>query len=175
MDSRPFCLVVLVASCFQFAEAADVPDSFDVRSPNGHIGLTVRLNAAGEPSFDVTFRDSRVLSGTLGLDFAESGPLRQKLKVAAVRRESRDQTYAISVGKTSAARDHHNQLIVSLQEADVPHRRIDVVFRAFDDGAVFRYVIPRQPAHSEFVLTDEHTRFSFAKEPTAHFLDLAAR
>lgn len=71
--------------------------------------------------------------------------------VIGVRRASQDDTYAISVGKASSARDHHNELTVLLEEMATPHRKLNLVFRAFDDGVAFRYVIPDQEPLSDFV------------------------
>ena len=93
-------------------------------------------------------------------------------KVVNVKRGSRDETYSIPVGKTSTARDHHNELIVSLQEVAAPQRRLDVELRAFDDGVAVRYSIPEQDGISDFQLVDEVTQFSFAGDPTAHVLPL---
>ena len=101
-----------------------------------------------------------------------SGPLGEGLKVVGTRRPSRDETYAIPVGKASSARDHHNELVVSLEETAPPRRRLDLAFRAFDDGVAFRYLIPEQEPLAEFVLTDEHTRLTFPGDPTARALPL---
>lgn len=166
--------IVLVWLCVQYAEASDARDVPELKSPSGHIALAFRLNNLGVPCFDVTYKGRQVMSGTLGLEFAGSGPLRKNLKVTDVRRESSDATYEISVGKASQARDHHNQLAISLQESNGSHRQLGLVFRAFDDGVAFRYLIPKQKSLGEFNLTDEHSRFSLAGDPTAHFLNLGA-
>ena len=75
-------------------------------------------------------------------------------------------------GKASSARDHHRELIVSLEEAAPPRRRLDLAFRAFDDGVAFRYLIPGQGPLAEFVLIDELTRLTFPGDPTARALPL---
>lgn len=141
-------------------------------SPDEQNRIDVTLTDQGEPAFEVSRGGVPLASGWLGLEFADSGLLGQGLKIVGSRRSERDETYAIPVGKTSSARDHHNELIVSLEEIAPPHRKLDLAFRAFDDGITFRYLIPEQESLSEFILTDEHTRFSFAGNPTAKALPL---
>jgi alpha-glucosidase len=152
--------------------ADEAPAPLAVESPDGGLRATFRLNAEGRPAFDVTYRGTAVAGGTLGLEFAGSRPLGAGLRVAGVRRASRDETYAIAVGKASSARDHHNELFVSLEETSPPGRRLDVAFRAFDDGVAFRYRIPEQKSVGEFVLIDEQTRLTFPGAPKARALPL---
>jgi alpha-glucosidase len=132
--------------------------------------VTFRLDERGRPAFDVAYRDKAAATGTLGLVFAGSGPMREDLKVVGTRRASRDETYSIPVGKASSARDRHHELIISLEEEAPPHRRLDLAFRAFDDGVAFRYSIPSQGPLAEFILTEELTRLAFPGDPTARAL-----
>ncbi|MGI8982071.1 MAG: glycoside hydrolase family 97 protein [Pirellulaceae bacterium] len=167
--------VLLLPICFLPLAAADDPAKpLTLESPDGRLRVTFQLAEQGQPAFDVVFRDTPVAAGTLGLEFAPSGPLREKLKVVDVQRSSRDETYAIHVGKASAARDQHNELVVSLQESATPHRKLGIAFRAFNDGVAFRYLIPDQKTLGEFTITDEHTRLSFKDDPMAKVLPLSS-
>ncbi|HEX8201600.1 MAG TPA: glycoside hydrolase family 97 protein [Isosphaeraceae bacterium] len=165
-------LIVLTVSCYPLSlVAAEITsEPLTLGSPDGRLRVTFRLGERGHPDFGVTYRGEPVATGTLGLEFAGSGPLREDLKVVGVRRQSRDETYAIPVGKASSARDRHYELIIALEEMAPPHRRLDLAFRAFDDGVAFRYVIPSQGPLTEFILADELTRLTFPGDPTAHAL-----
>ncbi len=88
-----------------------------LESPNRCMSLTFRLNEQGRPGFELLYRGNPIASGSLGLEFAGSAPVRDHLKIVSERRQSHDETYSIPVGKTSSARDHHNELIVSLEDA----------------------------------------------------------
>ncbi len=134
--------------------------------------MTFRLGDQGSPVFDVSYRDLPVVSGTLGLEFAGSGPLQKNLVIVGQRRENRDETYQIPVGKTSSARDRHHELIVSLEEKASPHRKLDIAFRAFNDGVAFRYLLPEQEPLDQFRLTEEQTRLTFPGDPTTRALPL---
>ncbi len=141
-------------------------------SPDGRLRVEVRLTDRSEPAFEISRGDLRIAAGRLGLEFAGSGPLVEGFTIVGSRRNSVDETYAIPVGKASSARDRHEELVVSLAEQQPPRRRLDLAFRAFDDGVAFRYIIPEQQPLADFVLTDEHTRLTFAGDPTATLLPL---
>src|SRR4051794_21127996 len=114
------CSLSLLADAAAAAAAEEVPKPLAVESPDGALRATFRLNEEGRPTFGVTYRGTAVAGGTLGLEFAGSRPLGAGLRVVDVRRASRDVTYAIPVGKASSARDHHNEMVVSLEETSPP-------------------------------------------------------
>lgn len=158
-----FCLVICSSG-----RAEDLPS---LASPNGQLQVSVNV-ADNAPTFIVRRGEQTVVSGRLGLNFAKSGPLMSGLKVIEASQRSHDETYVIPVGKTSQARDHYNELTVSLEESQTPQRRLDLIFRAFDDGIAFRYRIPKQKGLEEVVLTDELSSLAFEGDPTAHVLPL---
>ena len=158
-------------TCSQ-AHAADDPGPLSLESPDGGLRVQFRTDARGRPAFAIAYRDTPIAAGTLGLEFAGSGVLGENLKVTATSRAAHDQTYAIAVGKTSSARDRHNEIVISLEEMAGARRKLDITFRAFDDGVAFRYTLPPQRALADFVITDELTRVRFAGDPAARLLPL---
>lgn len=171
---------VLVSSALQsrmaFGQEPAVGDygPLDVHSPAGDLHIAFRLDAEGTPRFTVLFRGKEVAGGGLGLELAEHGRLQDGLRVVGARRASRDETYSIPVGKASSGRDHHNELVVLLEEAAPPHRKLDIAFRAFDDGVAFRYVLPHQTEIGAFVLDDELTTLTIPDDRAAHLLPLSS-
>ena len=151
----------------------DAAEPITLDSPDGRLRATFRLDAGDRPGFEVAYRGKPVASGTLGLEFAGSGPLFENLTVVGSVRREVDDTYKIAVGKASSARDHHHELVVSLEEPAPPRRRVDLAFRAFDDGVAFRYQIPGQAGPlADFVLIDERTRLTFPGETSARVLPM---
>src|SRR5687768_6831419 len=113
-------------------------DTLALSSPDGRLHLAFHLDDRGRPAFQIAFADHPLVSGTLGLEFHESGLLSENLQVVGVDHRNVDRTYAVPVGKTSSARDQHQELVVSLVEPASPGRRLEIVFRAFNDGIAFR-------------------------------------
>lgn len=126
------------------------------------------------PSYSVSYGDKLLISDSpLQLLFKEPGLLAGPFRVVRSTRVSRDEQYEMVVpSKTRFARDHYNQTTIDLEEREEPHRRLSLIFRAYDDGIAFRFVIPAQPGVSSLVMTDEWSSFHFAGDPTAYAMPL---
>jgi len=156
-----FLLCVLSASCL-----ASAP--LHVSSPNGKIGIDFRLEREGVPQWKVTGPGGILLTWSpLGLTFLKGSPLTSRFAMVDSAIIERDETYELVIGKTKKARDHFRELRVQLQESVKPYRRLDLTFRAYDDGVAFRYNLPLQKGFSEFDITKEDTEFHFPADMKA--------
>jgi alpha-glucosidase len=91
-----------------------------------------------------------------------------------VRRARRNETYTLVAGKTREAVDRCEEMTVSLEKTGARPVRLDVVFRAFDDGAALRYVLPKQEGLDYVEVLSEDTRFRFLADHKAWVLQLAS-
>ena len=73
-------------------------------------------------------------------------------------------------GEYRTIRNRYRELTIDLREGSSPRRSLQLVFRVFDDGFAFRYVLPRQRAIDEFAITEEDTEFRFAGDFTAWWI-----
>src|SRR3546814_2451786 len=76
-------------------------------------------------------------------------------KVIDARTAASDTRWDQPWGEWKTIRDNHTELTVRLREAKDLEREMDVVFRIFDDGVGFRYVLPEQPNLQ--TRSEEHT------------------
>ena len=53
-----------------------------------------------------------------------------------------------------------------MRETAAPHRKIELQFRAYNDGAAFRYFIPDQDSLSQFEILSERSEFRFPADYT---------
>ena len=163
-----------LAACFLLVPAA-VSSAAELRSPDGRIVVTVGVKERLDPYpsgrhlyYSVAFRGKAVLlDSPLGLDFADAAPLARGLVVEKETPGSFDTTWERVAGKSRQVRDRGNELTLDLLETATPGRRLRVVFRAYDDGVAFRYVLPEQPGLGAFRLSAERTEFRFAGNHTA--------
>jgi alpha-glucosidase len=95
------------------------------------------------------------------LTFRREGALTSRFAMLDSAISEHDETYNLVVGKTRNARDHFRELRVKLQESVAPRRRLDLAFRAYDDGAAFRYILPAGEPNATFEIVQENTRFHF--------------
>jgi alpha-glucosidase len=144
-----------------------------LKSPGGAVEVAFSLSAEGAPRYSVSFRGRPVVVDSgLGLTLHEVGPLSTGFRVVDTRRASRDERYAFVAGKTREGRDHCEEMTVALEQHGPPPRRLEVVFRAYDDGAALRYVLPRQPALHDVEIASEETQFRFTGDHRAWALFL---
>jgi alpha-glucosidase len=143
---------------------------FTVSSPDGNLTITLALEAKPQPYlpgerayYSVTYKGAAVpVDSPLGLDFLGASPLDQDFEVVATDRKSNNSTWENTFGARRTVPDHYNEMTVSLREKKAPGRRVELVFRAYDEGVAFRYVLPKQEALGEFTLAAENTGFYFA-------------
>ena len=146
---------MLTACCLHLTAWAD---EFSVTSPDGHLKATVLLNE-GKLSYTVS-RDDRIIvnESPLGLKISTED-LTEGLELAGTENGSVDDAYTLPVGKRSQYRDHCNTLSVTTQKGIW---QLNVLFRLYDDGFAFRYVIPKPSGRSAATLTEEASRIRVA-------------
>jgi alpha-glucosidase len=171
MPMKPYALLVLVC----LASPAGAAEPAVLESPTGKVAVSFSLGADGAPLYSVTYAGKPVVADSrLGLTLRETGPLAGGFRVLDVKRASRDENYALAAGKTREARDRSEEMTVSLERAGDRPVRLDLVFRAFDDGAAFRYVLPQQAGLGRVEIVSEDTRFRFLADHKAWVLQLAS-
>jgi len=164
--------LLLLAFLVVLPSAAHAQTPLTVSSPSGEVQANFALNLEGRPEFKAAFRGAPIVDGQLGLALVDAPALSAGFQIAGSKAASHDSIYKIPVGKASQARDHYRELVVSLIEKNAPRRRLELVFRACDDGLAFRYRLPQQDALAEFVLAEELTELTFPGDPQARLLPL---
>jgi Glycoside hydrolase 97/Glycosyl-hydrolase 97 N-terminal/Glycosyl-hydrolase 97 C-terminal, oligomerisation len=145
--------------------------TYTVSSPDRRITLAFELDEMGRPQYRVSHNRAPLLANSaLGFQFADAPPLDRDLDVRSVRRDRHDGVWRPVWGEYRTIRNHYNELTVDLREAVAPRRALQLVFRVFNDGVGFRYVLPRQRAIDRFAITSEDTEFRFADDFTAWWI-----
>lgn len=148
----------------------DTGSEQSVSSPDGAVEVEFGLRD-GTPEYSVSFDDDTLIEPSpLGFEFADMDALDSELAVTGCTTESVDETWEPVWGTTDEIRNHYNELAIGLEETNGPNRALTVVFRVFDDGVGFRYVLPEQDAMDKFVITSENTGFRFAEDYTTWWI-----
>jgi len=170
MRSRMFCAVAAMVVVVFIAAAAEAYKPYVVRSPNGKI--TVQVSDPGALRYNIR-RGGKVvlLDSAIRAEFAGGLVLGENTKVIDAKTTRIRKTWKPPFGKHGEVLNHYNELRLTLKANRASETRFEVIFRVFDDGAAFRYVIPRQKGLEKFVLKNEATEFHFAGDHTAWFPD----
>ncbi|MDO4584843.1 MAG: glycoside hydrolase family 97 catalytic domain-containing protein [Planctomycetia bacterium] len=122
----------------------------------------IQVNVGQSLTYEVKFAGKTVLRpSALGLQFQEQAPY-GTMEVLDVTTRTVDERWTNRLSKKSEYRDYCTETTLALREKSAPKRALTLVFRAYDDGLAFRYVLPQQEGGSDFVLTEDGTQFAFA-------------
>jgi len=140
-------------------------------SPDGAIQYNFQMTTQA-PTYTVSFQGQPVISDSkLSLDF-KNGAFDKNFRIKKIRYKKADETYELVVGKAKTVRNHYQEAVVELVSNSKPKRQINLIIRAYNDGIAFRYEFPKQANWSSYELTDEHSTFQFASNPTVNTLYL---
>lgn len=148
---------------------AAAPQIASVESPDKVLKVSLVLDG-GTARYRVERLGQTVVADSkLGFELRD-GRLDRDFSLLAQERRSVDDSWEQPWGERRLTRNHFNELTVHLAESTGSKRRLDLVFRVYDDGLGFRYVFPEQPNLREAIIDDELTEFAIAPESTAWWI-----
>ena len=182
MSKGTCAAVILIAALGGTGLSARAAQPLHVTSPDGNVIIAFDLKSnpqpylPGErPYYRVSYKGQPVLTDSpLGLDFKGGRPLDENFEIVKTELDAHDDRWENTFGDRRSVRDHYNQLTVSLRERDEAGREVDLIFRAYDEGAALRYVLPQQAGLEKFTLSAENTGFYFPREAFAYALNLGS-
>ncbi len=132
-----------------------------LQSPDENISVAFSLSEAGVPEYQIAYKDkSVILPSRMGFEIQDQIPLKDGFRIAEMNYRMEDETWAMPWGEQDSVRNQYNEMQIVLEETKAPNRKINVVFRAFNDGIGFRYEFPEQPNMKDILITDENTQFN---------------
>jgi alpha-glucosidase len=164
-------ILVVLLCCAGLPLAAHAETVATVSSPNGRLKVELDINKPGRIHYRV-LRDGKPLLGDsqLGLRLQQGAQLLASFTLDGQETRSFDQTWELPWGESRQVRNHYNELHARFVEGGRDRRRMDLVFRVFDDGIGFRYELPKQPKLATVAIADELTEFAIAPEATAWWI-----
>ena len=155
--------VIGIAICpFASLQAKDIL----VSSPDGAVTVTVGVSAK-KPFYKVAYNNAEIISPShLGFQL-DYGLLGDNVKLTEKRFASKDETWEQPWGEELSVRNQYNELTVCFQEQTGQKRKMGVVFRVFNDGIGFRYILPNIGKDKKYCIQDELTEITLAHDAKA--------
>lgn len=134
--------------------------SYQVASPDGNIQATITFDeSAGALSLEIASGDADILEESpLGI-LTDKAKLSEGLKLVGAAEATIDETYTLPQGKVSTYHNRANELMLALEKDG---QKLNVIFRAYDDGIAFRYALP---GTGDIEISEEATAFHVAGKP----------
>ncbi|AUC74324.1 glycoside hydrolase family 97 protein [Olleya sp. Bg11-27] len=158
-------LIILVLSLFLASCTSKKEIITEVSSPSDNIKIAFNLNAEGQAYYQVFFNNKTVVDTSyLGFDFSNTTSLSKNLQLINSSVTSTNQTWDMVWGEQETVVNNYNVLKLELQEKTDLKRKVNIVFKAYDDGLGFRYEFPKQDNWDEALITNENTQFNLTED-----------
>src|SRR5689334_4474100 len=109
-------------------------------SPGAVLNVNISLDNDGHVTYSVTRKGRPVIEPSqLGFLLTDAPKLDRNFSVSDTATRTNDDTWEQPWGERRYVRNRYNELRVKLQEKGALKRKLDVVFRVYDDGLGFRY------------------------------------
>ena len=162
MNSFVSFFIVSSLSIFAFA-SAQAKDVL-VSSPDGAVTVAVGVKA-NKPYYTVRY-EGKILVSPSHLGFQlDGGVLGNHARMTGKHYATKDETWTQPWGEELQVHNHYNELTVNFKEKT--GRRMDVVFRVFNDGVGFRYILPSSQQGEKYCVLDELTEITLAHDAKA--------
>ena len=139
-----------------------------VQSPDGKIDLIFFLDENGTPHYKVLREQKVVIADSrLGIKFKQNLELSDKFSIVNSTIKSVDETWKPVLGEDASVRNNYQELTISLQQNNSKQYKMNLIFRVYNDGIGFRYVVPKQNNLNDVIISDELTEFSFSDDHQA--------
>ncbi|HYC67366.1 glycoside hydrolase family 97 protein [Brevundimonas sp.] len=168
-------LLAALPAATKAQEVAQAPAGLDGRvraaSPGGVITVEVGVTGEGRPEYAVTRLGRPVIAPSrLGFLLTDAAKLERNFAVTADAPTRHDDTWEQPWGERRFIRNRYTEFRVHFTEKWGLERRMDVVFRLYDDGLGFRYEFPDQPNLKTVSIGAELTEFTVASPGAAWWI-----
>src|SRR4029079_9323579 len=138
-----------------------------VRSPDTRISVTLAQNGEGQLVYSIVRNGETVVTPSRLRVRLVEGDI-SALDVRTVNPRSIDQVRKLVATKASQARDHFNELTVTGVPRSRAMRSLQWIFRVYDDGVAFRYLVPADAGLKTLAVRGEDTEFMFGADYPCH-------
>ncbi|WP_445384069.1 glycoside hydrolase family 97 protein [Robiginitalea sp. IMCC44478] len=166
-----YYLLSFMLVLFSLTSCETEPESLTLSSPDGNNQITFDLTEKGEPFYMVAHKNETVVdSSFMSFELKDLPALADNFKVTASQVETLDETWEMPWGEQLEVRNNYNGLMVSLEEKDGEKRKVNIHFKAFNDGVAFRYEFPEQENLKDILILDENTEFNLTGDHTVWWI-----
>ncbi len=151
--------IIILCSC---GDKYDCPVTSTI-SPDGLIQINFILKD-GIPLYSIKYNNTILLDNSkLGFKFQNATDMETNFKIVNIVKKVIDDRWKPIFGTVDHIRNHCNQMTIVLEEKTALQRKMTLVFRTYNDGIAFRYIIPKQKNLNKVNIMSEETEFNFVK------------
>jgi len=154
----PLFLLILL-SCNNTSNA-------EVLSPDGKIRVTTGVDD-GKPYYQVVLDNKPIIEKSyLGFILKGNDAFNNDFSIISTASKNVSGKWNQPWGEELTVDNTYNELTLFMKEKCGKQRKLNLIFRVFNDGVGFRYQFPEQENLKAFVIADELTEFALVGNPT---------
>jgi hypothetical protein len=147
-----------------------IANAQELKSPDGNLKMTFRLNTNGSPTYSLTYKEKVVIKESkLGFIIKSNIPFNRNFKITDIQYHSENSTWNPVLGEQNEIKNNFNQLKIDVFQED-SKRKMTIYFRLFDDGLGFRYEFPVQNNLRHFIIQEETSEFNLTGDCKSFWL-----
>jgi len=142
-----------------------------VASPSSNISIEFLLKNDGSPNYIVKHKDNIVIdTSKMGFDFKDQEPFLNGFKIIETKSNTVNEDWEMPWGEQRIVHNNYNELVVKLEEEGAANRKLNIYFKAYNDGIGFRYEFPKQEKLDSLIIIDENTQFKLKGDHTCWWI-----
>ena len=131
-----------------------------IQSPSKNISLNFQLSQDGKPNYSVLYKNKSIVKeSNLGLNLKNLPALNIDFFIENQETKSVDESWKPVLGEQAIIQNKYNQITYFLVQKS-SNRKLNIVFKVYNEGVAFRYEFPKQDNLNYFVISDENTQFN---------------
>ena len=146
-------------------------DSSGVSSPDKNITVNFQLDNEGRFFYTIDFKEKAVIDTSfIGFEFTNAPALTKGFVARVKKPKETNETWQMPWGEQLNVINHYKEVVIELQERDALQRKVNIVFRVYNDGVGFRYEFPEQENLKEVLIKEELTEFNLTEDYTTFWI-----
>lgn len=159
---------LLLTMCFALFQVHGF--SFKLESPNSKISLEFNLDENGTPVYSVQYNGNYVINpGKLGITLKDKLSLDSGFEISEHKIIEVNEPWEPVLGEESRIQNRYNEIIFKLKHLK-SNKKLNIVFRVFDEGVAFRYEFPFDKSVEYFIISDENSEFNLSGDHKAFWI-----
>jgi alpha-glucosidase len=167
---KHICVAAVAALLAAPAGAASLPVT--LKSPDGKTTVTLTHDAGGPLKYAIERNGEQIIVPSALRVLLAEGEISWGA-AGEVSGRSVNTVRKLVATKAAEARDQFNEVTVNFKPSSGPLREYRWIFRAYDDGVAFRYLVPANTGLTTLAVRNEETEFGFAADYACHGLNIA--
>jgi len=160
---------LIITTVFLLSRCDENPTtSRTVIAPDEKLNVTFYLDHEGKPYYSAKLGEKPLFyKSQLGFELKGAPNLLDDFIATRFDRDQVDQTWTQPWGEQKEIKNHYRELKIELKEQHGLHRKMNIIFRVYNEGFAFRYEFPEQENLKDFEISNEVTGFAFSGDHTA--------